>query len=185
MYFKGLAMNQALNNHKGIISDYAKLAALYGNENDWQRVEEMFLAALKVEEASGNENMVNQYAKMIALFKSHGNKAYAEALLLKRALEIEARLESQKGAAEKYAKLATFYMNNGKWKRAEEMFLKELEIYESSNNKAGIAMMANKYAQLGILLYKDEGDLQFALEMFLKELALNEALEIRIVWQKW
>ena len=74
--------------------------------------------------------------------------------------------------ANAYGNLGLVYGERGDLDKAEEMYLKSLEIEEALGRKEG---MASQYGNLG-LVYQVRDDLDQAEEVFLKSLALFEKL---------
>ena len=82
--------------------------------------------------------------------------------------------------------LGIIYYTRGEYDKAEEFYLKSLEINEALDRQEG---MANQYCNLGIL-YKKRGELDRAEESHLKSLEINKSLGQKKgmasdYWQPW
>ena len=172
MYWKSLAINEALGRKEGMASAYGNLGFVYKTRGDFDQAEEMCRKSLAINEALGRkEGMAKQYGNLGILYKTQGDFDKAEEMY-RKSLAINEALGRKEGMAKQYGNLGILYKTRGELNLGEEMYWKSLALNETLGRKEGVA---RQYENLGVL-YKTRGDLDRGEKMYRKSLAINEAL---------
>ena len=131
------------------------LAGLYHNR-DFDRAEEMYLKSLVILESLGHKlSMARQLENLGILYKNHGN------------------IGEQRAVAGLYSNLGLLYGDRKEFDRAEEMYQKSLVLFETLDNKIGVAQRVDVIAIVETLVQSFDEKLVDARER-------EEALQNRI-----
>lgn len=167
---KGLAIQQDVNDKKGIAYSLNNIGAIYRNQGDIPKAIDYYHQSLKIQEELNDKKAVAICLNNIgAIYKNQGllDKSLA---CFNRCLNIQKEIKDETGIARTLNNLGFVFQFKGDDKKAMYYYQMSLSLYEKLNAKQGIA---NTLKNIGSV-YLKQGDFSKALDCFNKSLILQQ-----------
>jgi serine phosphatase RsbU (regulator of sigma subunit) len=180
-FHKSLAIRTSINDKKGIAECYGNLGYIYNNSGEINKALDSHISSLRLKEEVGDLKgqaiSLNRIASIYLTIAEQLRKEKAVKNIIdykinqalsshNRSLAIREKLGAKFYISESLNSIGLIYLSNAKQYirenssfektnqelvKAEDYFLKSLELRESTNDKKGVAETVNNLAQLSIL----------------------------------
>lgn len=175
-FHKALAIREELGKKSNIANSFNNIGTIYIKQGQIEKAIECFQKALNMLE---NESVNTDMGMMATILTNLGvlcqrTKKYQQGVeYMKRAIDINTKLENKSGLAYCYNSLGALYGHMGNKEKAMEYYFKSYEIANELGQKRTMSQALEDISQI----YKIRGDLDNALKYASKALTLAQEIK--------